>query len=341
MAVYRLQPKLHRHLHASGTGTLTVAPGGEIRVGADNGTGRLEWFGGSLTTPSLTLGPKGTLAMGFDFQIDSLIGGGLFHGTTLTGLSSANLEITNGETATQSGGNPVTLKNLSMGTNTGTGTYHLDTAGQLSSTNQYVGNSNIGIFQHSGGTNTLSGSLYLGYNAGSSGTYQLSDTAQLIAPSEYVGNSGTGVFNHTGGTNTVSSALRVLGSYNLGGTGQLNVVNEEINGFGVFNQTGGSNTVTGTIYLGMSGSTGSNASYTLSGGTLTVENQYVGYSKSGSFQNSGGNHVVHKNLYLGNSSGSTGVYALSGTGALTIGAAAPFASAPAVASAEWNGSTTD
>jgi hypothetical protein len=37
------------------TGTGTLAVGAEMRVGADGGAGRFEWFGGTLSTPRVTL----------------------------------------------------------------------------------------------------------------------------------------------------------------------------------------------------------------------------------------------------------------------------------------------
>ena len=47
-------------------------------------------------------------------------------------------------------------------------------SGSLASPNQYIGYSATGSFTQSGGTNSLSNNLFLGYNAGSNGTYSLS-----------------------------------------------------------------------------------------------------------------------------------------------------------------------
>ena len=58
----------------------------------------------------------------------------------------------------------------------------------------------------SGGTNSVAGYLYLGYNAGSSGTYNLSGSGLLSAGySEYIGYSGSGSFTQSGGTNSAST----------------------------------------------------------------------------------------------------------------------------------------
>ena len=81
----------------------------------------------------------------------------------------------------------------------GGGTYSVEdslsgiAAGSLSASNGYVGNSAIGVFTHSGGTNSLGSNLYVGDNAGSIGTYNLSGSGLLSANSEIVGNYGTGI----------------------------------------------------------------------------------------------------------------------------------------------------
>ena len=50
--------------------------------------------------------------------------------------------------------------------------------------NETIGNSATGSFTQSGGTNSVSNNLYLGYNAGSSGTYNLSGSGLLSAANE-------------------------------------------------------------------------------------------------------------------------------------------------------------
>jgi autotransporter-associated beta strand protein len=101
---------------------------------------------------------------------------------------------------------------LDLGYNpSGTGTYNLSGTGQLSASIQQVGCSGTGIFNQSGGTNTVayytgnSYYLYLGYNPGSSGTYNLSG-GQLSAMQEYVGYdaAATALLQQTGGSNTTS-----------------------------------------------------------------------------------------------------------------------------------------
>ena len=303
------------------TGVLTA--GGEIRIGADSGAGRLEWFGDALTTPTITLGSSGTLALGFDFQMDSLLGGELFHGSTLDGLELGTLEVTNGAAATHGYDNSVGLGKLRLGTSTGAGTYSLE-SGALSAGAQHVGDSGTGVLSQVGGTNTISGELYLGYGSPSSGTYELSGTGRLSAPEVYVGYEGTGSFDHSGGDAAALSRLYVgygpggSGTYSLNGTGALAAADEYIGkqGAGTVVQTGGTHTVSNDFYLGYDPS--GSGTYELSqSGELSASNQYIGHSGGGTFLHSGGTNAVAGTLYLALELGSSGRYELSGNGQLS------------------------
>ena len=138
------------------------------------------------------------------------------------------------------------------------------TGGSLSATayvGECVGYSGMGAFTQSGGTNSIGpyyGSLYLGYNPGSSGTYNLSGSG-LLSPgiSEYVGFSGTGSFTQSGGTNSLGNSNDLYlggeaggsGTYNLSGSGLLTVGYEFLGTFctGAFTQTGGTNNLSGDL----------------------------------------------------------------------------------------------
>ena len=61
---------------------------------------------------------------------------------------------------------------------------------QLAAAYAYIGSSGTGSFAQSGGTDAVSGSLYLGYRTGSSGTYNFSGSGLLTAGALYIGNSG-------------------------------------------------------------------------------------------------------------------------------------------------------
>ena len=147
-----------------------------------------------------------------------------------------------------------------------------------------MGYSGTGTFTQSGGTNDLCGTycyLYLGCNPGSSGSYILSG-GSLFAGNEYVGASGSGTFTQTGGTNCA--------------TGPGN----------------GSIFTASTLYVGSG--TGGSGTYNLSGGSLYAPTQYIGYSSTGTFSQSGGTNGSYSAIYVGYNAGSVGTYILSDTG---------------------------
>ena len=152
-------------------------------------------------------------------------------GTLPTGNDTAY--VVNGGTATITMPGEI-CGTLSLGGSTGSGTVQM-TDGGLSTASgvQYVGYSGTGTFTQTGGDNSIGyyGSLYLGYNAGSSGTYSLSGSGQLSAPSEYVGYDpgATAFFQQTGGTNAVSLlSIGSGGTYLLAG-GALQVNSNLVN----------------------------------------------------------------------------------------------------------------
>ena len=66
------------------------------------------------------------------------------------------------------------------------------------------------------------------------------------------------------------------------------------NGTGTFTQSGGTNTISATLrglYLGYN--PGSSGSYTLSGGSLSSEYEFVGYYGTGNFTQSGGTNTIY------------------------------------------------
>ena len=52
--------------------------------------------------------------------------------------------------------------------------------------------------------------------------------------------------------------------------------------------------------------------------TNTNDNEYLGYSGTGTFIQSGGTHTIGNNLFLGYSAGGSGAYSLSGSGYLSV-----------------------
>ena len=148
-----------------------------------------------------------------------------------------------------------------------TGTYVLSGTGSLSAsaTGEGVGFLGTGIFNQSGGTNTLFPTgrsndlgaqvpLNIAIGTGSTGTYILSGTGSLSVDGiVLIGNGGDGFFNQSGGTSTVTSGFGVfIGAYS-GSTG-------------AYLLTGGTSTLDGNVYVGGS-NTGPGGT-----GTLTVSN---------------------------------------------------------------------
>jgi T5SS/PEP-CTERM-associated repeat protein len=184
-------------------------------------------------------------------------------------------------------GAPITLYSVSIDLENGAGTAAttLSMAANNLTVSGYeiVGRIGAGYFNQSGGVNTISGAngLFLGFNPGATGTYALSAAGTLSAgSSEQIGFSGAGHFIQSGGLNTITSG--------------------------------------NSLYIGdNSGATGF---YTLSGtGSLSVSGyQYVGFSGTGTFTQTGGTNTVDDDLNVGARDGAAGYYGLSGTGTLNV-----------------------
>jgi autotransporter-associated beta strand protein len=169
--------------------------------------------------------------------------------------------------------------------------------------------------------------LYLG--ATDTGTIEMIGGSLTISSGSYVGDSGTGTFTQTGGTNSISSRLYIgndsgsTGIYNLSGAGKLSAGVEYIgySGMGTFTQTGGTNTIlssplSSSLYLG--NNSGSSGTYNLTGtGQLSAVFEYIGYSGTGIFTQTGGTNSIGQILNIGEESGSSGTYELSGDGQLS------------------------
>jgi autotransporter-associated beta strand protein len=232
---------------------------------------------------------------------------------------------------TYTGGTTLLAGKLSLSSNSaaGTGPFTL-VGGTLSAGNQYVGSPGVRSFTQSGGSN--SGSLYLGYTAGTSGTYQMTAGTLTTGGIEYVGYSGTGTFTQSGGTHTFSSTYDgnlyigynagSVGTYEMSGTGLLTSAYWEdettvwlgYSGTGYFTQTGGtvalnSGMYYSNLYVGYNAS--GNGTYRLDSGLLRAPSQYVGYNGTGTFTQSGGKNTA-TTVTLGINAGSSGTYNLNG-----------------------------
>jgi|WetSurMetagenome_2_1015567.scaffolds.fasta_scaffold26402_2 hypothetical protein len=172
-------------------------------------------------------------------------------------------------------------------------------ATSLTAVDETIGRDGKGVYNQSGGSNTIFNALTLGYNAGSSGTYNKSggtlDTGFLI-----VGREGTGTFNQNSGSNTVSFELRLgdlsgsKGTYNLN-SGSLSAFDETIGsiGKGTFNHNSGTNTVGDTLVL-------DNGTYNLNSGSLSAPMEIIGQFDTSTFNHNSGTNKVSSFLSLGN-----------------------------------------
>jgi hypothetical protein len=318
---------------ASGSGTLSgngvLNTGFEEFVGY-SGNGTFLQSGGTNTTLYLTTGYN---ASGNGFGTN--VGSGTY---TQTGGA---LNVTGGEyvgwygngIVNQSGGTN-TANNLYLGFNTNgtnaaaSGVYSMSNGASLLVNNQFfVGISGSGTFNQTGGNATASGGMTLAQNSGGTGTVNLSGGNLTVNGITTVALNGTGRFTQSGGVN-VTTGLSIgdqstgNGTYTLSGAGVLTVSNSTIignNGTGTFIQSGGTHNVNGpgldNLYLG-NGVTGV-GTYTLSAGTLRVNNfEFVGYAGTGVMSQSSGLNTTG-NLDIGYSNGAVGTYNLSG-GTLSV-----------------------
>jgi len=225
-----------------------------------------------LSTPAARADEYWTVSSG-DWSVPGYWDGGAVP------TSSDNAYIVNGGTATVTTAGNV-CSGLSLGSTAGSGAVKM-TGGSLAPSDAYVGNSGTGRFTQSGGTNSISNGLYLGWD--SAGTYSLSGAGQLQAVDEWLacGTGTTALFQQSGGTNTVTGWF-VLGegpgspyggnaTYNLSG-GELLMPDSRgwigVCGTGTFTQSGGTNAALGGLMIGVN--SGSSGTYNLNGGTLAA-----------------------------------------------------------------------
>ena len=295
-----------------------------LEVVGNNGTGYFNQTGGTNNAAFIELG-FGTGGIG----TFSLSNGATLADSFFVGASGKGIYNQTGGTAVIDG------TALFLGYNSGSsGTVNLSggnfsTIGKFA--HQYVGYNGTGVFNQSGGTNTVgTAGLWIGYQPSISGTYNLSGTGMLTVTNSTlaVGFFGQGVFNQSGGTATLNGSNFYVG-YRTGSTGLYSLSAGSLSlagtstayiGFqssGVFNQTGGTSTINGsTVYLGYGSAT--TGLYNLSVGTLSVTNttEYVGYQGNGAFTQTSGLHslsgTASSYLELGENGLGNGTYTLSG-----------------------------
>jgi hypothetical protein len=210
----------------------------------------------------------------------------------------------------------------------------------LSAINESIGIYGNGVYNQSGGTNTITNTLALGVISGSSGTYNKSG-GTFSAGAIVLGNGtgSTGTFKQSSGNVTIGNYLPDPGSGNfsliLGGTvgtggkgtgiytmssGNLTVGFDEavgLTGTGTFTQSAGNQTINGRLIVGVFG--GSTGTFNMSSGTLTVNgDERIADTGTGTFTQSAGSHTITGDLEIARAAGSNGTFKMS-SGSLTVG----------------------
>ncbi len=262
--------------------TLSVGGGPDDVGDIVSGTGSFVLSGGTLTSVYERIGYDGsgtfTQTGGVNSTTNSL----------QIGVSDGQLGPV-AATYNQSGGSNI-VGGLYLGNANAAGSYSLSGGSSLIAAAEFIGYSGMGTFTQTGGSNLVSGTLSLGYDD-SAGTYQLQGGTlnaayEALNPVGYGGS--TAAFAQTGGTNTVTQQLSVLGAgstYTLQpaiGTPVLNAATEIIGSGGSFNQYGGTNAVSGLLQVGDGLAI---STYSLNGGSLTAQEELVGYG--GTYDNFG------------------------------------------------------
>jgi hypothetical protein len=165
-----------------------------------------------------------------------------------------------------------------------------------------IGDEGFGTFVQSGGTTTIGSNLQVAAQVSGAGSFSVFGGGATVSGNAYIGVNGTlgGTFNQSAGTFHVGGtgglyfgyAAGVSGSASLLGTGILQVTNNEYVGYGglgAFAQSAGSNSASQLLLGNLPGSSGT---FTLSGGTLTIGQEFPGVGGPGTFIQSGGSHVT-------------------------------------------------
>ena len=200
-------------------------------------------------------------------------------------------------------------------------------ANSLSLTNnETIGLNGNGAVAQSGGTVSIGGTLYLGHNSESSGSYTLSAGTLTVTGTTFVGFSpGVGSLTVSGdGTLNANGGLFDEGPLTLSG-GTINASGLGIYSPSQFHWTAGAINLNNDAIIDSNTSPGWGSSLSIGAGqALTVNNETIGATGSGTLIQTAGTNTVRSNFAVGTNDanvgeniGLSGTYSLSGTGSLT------------------------
>jgi uncharacterized protein YhjY with autotransporter beta-barrel domain len=271
-------------------GTLTLNNGlgagaGTLFGGATNAVGTLNQTSGALivvAATQLTFGGSSSATL-----LPGVTGGGVGNYNLSGGSADISGIMVLGDTAGSTG----TVNQSGSGTLTAEGTSAV-----------IIGNAGIGIYNLSGGSTDILGSMVLGDTAGSTGTVnQTGGTFTAEGTSTVsIGDAGTGYYDLSGGPGVTADFQNGFDVATTGGTGTVM-------------QSGGTLTAENIVTIG-GGGTGI---YSLQGGTATF-NDGVVVGATGSVNQTGGTFIVPLGQTLDLSAAGSS-YTLGGTGILQIG----------------------
>ncbi|MEO8304100.1 MAG: choice-of-anchor D domain-containing protein [Betaproteobacteria bacterium] len=292
-------------LGTDGPGTFTQT-GGTVVIGADS------LASGPVSTQLLNIGANANGNGTYNISGGSLTvyGNAAFNNAAMEiGSSGVGKIVQSGGSVTTWGADGFAIGEFG-GSGTGSGQYDLsggtlttmrNPTNPVDSGNGFVGAHSLGTMNQTGGTVSVAGALFVGYNTGGPG--------------------GGGFYNQSAGSVTVGDYLSIgtfagsSGAYNLTGTGTLHVAGDAYigeEGVATFTQgTGTSNTVVGDLTIGRFNVT-TGSTYTQNGGLLTTGRSIVGEFVVGTFTQNGGTHNVTNSgsgdLIVGFVAGSDGTY---------------------------------
>jgi fibronectin-binding autotransporter adhesin len=192
--------------------------------------------------------------------------------------------------------------------------------------NETVGQNGNGAVEQSGGTVSIGGTLYLAHTTGSSGSYTLSGGMLTVSGTTFVGfSSGAGSLTVSGdGILNADGGLFDQGSLTLAG-GTINA-----SGFGcytpsLFHWTAGSFNINNDVVIDSNTFPSFGSSLSIGAGqSLSVNDETIGATGSGMLNQTGGTNTVRSAFYVGandanvgENTGMSGTYSLSGSGALS------------------------